>query len=105
MHITFRPLGDFMGSINRFVNLGLLLSIMWSSVPAWTQSPPVRQSARGVRHAPMDLAVDQGVARLTKALQLSDEQQTALQQILERRRWEFRRNRQDSSLSGSERIE
>ena len=50
-------------------------------------------------------SVDQRVARLTHALQLSELQQSVVKRILEQRRQQFWQIRGDTSLSGSERID
>jgi hypothetical protein len=88
------------------LNLTLLLTIFWSSVPAWTQSSSApAQSGSEDSRASKRGSVDQRVARLTQALQLSEPQQSAVKKILEQRREQFWQIRRDPSLSGSERID
>lgn len=91
--------------VRRSLNLVLLLSMFWSSVPAWTQQKSVTAPASQPHHAGRRGTVDERVARLTKILQLNEAQQSSVKKILEQRRQEFWRIRHDPSLTGSERID
>lgn len=93
------PLG-----VRRLLNLVLSLLLLGSSVPAWTQQKSDTAPAIRAHHAERKGTVDERVARLTKALQLDQEQRSAVKSILEQRRQEFWWIRHDPSLSGSDRI-
>jgi hypothetical protein len=91
--------------IIRSLSLAFLLATSWSGTPAWTQSLPLADSGTEAPPARMRGNLDQRVARLTQALQLSEPQQSAVRGILEQRKEQFWRIRHDPSLPGSERIE
>jgi len=93
------------GSSRAFLFLALVLPLLLPGAPIVAQVAGAASSARPTHRARGRAKIDDRVKVLAKNLELNESQQAAVKKILEQRQQETLRIRQDSSISGSARIE
>jgi len=86
------------------MRLALLFPILLPSVLAFTQSAGPARPVRDTPRRQTRPSIDDRVRPLAKALDLNEEQQSAVKKILEQRQQQVWRIRRDPSISGVTRI-